>query len=141
MSCNEINQGEANQRVSRLYKQCVVSRKLDPYQAAEQIHEAIGGITRIDYDPNKCFRIYNHHFNMRFTHQGMKKKQVAALEELAVILHHFAVESRVGFDQTQISSVRLTPRNGSAISTKHYANAYRQHQQSVLSKYAADKAA
>ncbi|MBW2964343.1 hypothetical protein KY363_02690 [Candidatus Woesearchaeota archaeon] len=123
--------------VNRVYKECVMRGRISPYEAAQQISEAMGGLTRVDYNPDTKFRLYNHSQNMGIALRGLNRKQSARLEELVVLAHHLSEDGRQGFDSTSVSEIRLETRGGSPISTKHYRPAYDRFQQQVLIKYAA----
>jgi hypothetical protein len=127
----------AENAVNRLYSRCIMRGKESPFEAAYAIDSAIGGLTRVDYDPNKALRIYNHDLNVGISQKGLNKKQNKSLNELVVILHHIAETKPGGFDKTTVSSVNIGAKNGTVMSTKHHAPAYRRFQQKVLEKYAA----
>ena len=129
---------EKQTKAQELYKACTMQRK-NPYEAACAIDNVIDGITRVDYDPNKnLLRIYNHEFNMKLPTRGLKAKAAKSVDEVVVIMHHIAAQQQSRFTETDVSSIRITKKKGTAISTKHHKKAYNQYQQSVLKKYGAN---
>lgn len=132
--------GTISYEVNRLYKESVMRGKIDPAQAALAMHETVGGIASIFYNPNTKFRIQflgSEHEDI--STKGLSKKQFSRLEELAVIAHHLAEASKTGFRETEQSYVQLRPQAGTRISTKHHKPAYIRFQDSVLAKYGMDR--
>jgi hypothetical protein len=125
------------EQVRALYRQCVIKGNQNPYQAAHSMDSAMGGLTRVDYDPNKCLRLYNHMFNVGISPSGLRKRQQKALDELVVTLHGIADQNQGGFERSNVSVVRLDAKGGTAMSTKHHKEAYTRYQQHVQEKYAA----
>jgi len=128
-----MNQYKARkQAVKDVFRQYVKGKVHNPYEAAQMVHEAIGGLTRVEFDRNKKFKVYNHDVDVSLP----RKAKAGKLEQFVLSLLHIA-ENQEGFDQNNISKVCFERKDGRVISTKHHQQDLRAYQQRVIEQYAA----
>lgn len=71
---------QAKQMVAEIYQSYLRQREIGAVQAAEQIDQAIGGITAVRFNAGKRFTISNHNFSVSIPcREGKKQERICAL--------------------------------------------------------------
>ncbi|MFC1801543.1 hypothetical protein ACFLZB_03685 [Nanoarchaeota archaeon] len=99
------------QRLMKIQDQCLEGR-LGVDKAVTEIDRAIGGITRVVYQPGLKFKIHNHQGDYQLKYKGLRKKALKNLYKMALAAYFKAQEN----GSLKPGEVHL----GKGASTKHY---------------------
>ena len=99
--------------LQKIQQQCLEGR-LSISEAVNLIDNAIGGITRVEYNEGLRFKIYNHRGIFSLEARGFSRKQVPRLHALAVLSYYKAEENESDF----LGGVHISRE----VSTKHHMN-------------------